>query len=131
MTENGKGSSSRLQTRQGLQIARFWSPLWLPIMQVSDRYCTILSQPPFIISRTFSYQNTVTMCDINQHVTCKLCAGYLIDATTITECLHTCKFCTGSYATVHVCLIVATQFCTFQCNITQITPWVGFNRGIL
>lgn len=31
------------------------------------------------------------MRDINQHVTCKLCAGYLIDATTITECLHTCK----------------------------------------
>ena len=31
------------------------------------------------------------MRDVNQHVTCSLCAGYLVDATTITECLHTCK----------------------------------------
>ena len=54
------------------------------------------------------------MCDINQHVTCKLCAGYLIDATTITECLHTCK--SVCYST---CMLVATQFYTFQCNITQ------------
>lgn len=37
-------------------------------------------------------QNTVKMRDINQHITCSLCAGYLIDATTITECLHTCEW---------------------------------------
>ena len=74
----------------------------------------ILSQSSFIILRTFSQQNTVTMCDINQHVTCKLCAGYLIDATTITECLHTCKsVCYG------ICMLVTTRFYTFQCNITQ------------
>ena len=28
--------------------------------------------------------------DINTHIVCSLCAGYFIDATTITECLHTC-----------------------------------------
>lgn len=36
-------------------------------------------------------QNTVKMQGINEHITCRLCAGYLIDATTITECLHTCE----------------------------------------
>lgn len=31
---------------------------------------------------------------LNEHITCKLCNGYLIDAATITECLHTfCKSC--------------------------------------
>lgn len=32
--------------------------------------------------------------DVNPHIVCSLCAGYFIDATTITECLHTfCKSC--------------------------------------
>ena len=32
-----------------------------------------------------------TITDLNQHLTCKLCKGYFIDATTIIECLHSCK----------------------------------------
>ncbi len=32
--------------------------------------------------------------DLNEMITCKICHGYLIDATTVTECLHTfCKSC--------------------------------------
>ncbi|XP_019851698.1 PREDICTED: polycomb group RING finger protein 1-like [Amphimedon queenslandica] len=43
-------------------------------------------------------QNSVMVKDINQHITCSLCAGYLIDATTIIECLHTfCKTCIVKY----------------------------------
>ncbi|KAK2554882.1 Polycomb group RING finger protein 6 [Acropora cervicornis] len=31
---------------------------------------------------------------LNEHIICKLCNGYLVDAATITECLHTfCKSC--------------------------------------
>ena len=31
---------------------------------------------------------------LNEMITCKICSGYLIDATTVTECLHTfCKSC--------------------------------------
>ncbi|CAH3148014.1 unnamed protein product, partial [Porites evermanni] len=34
------------------------------------------------------------LVNLNQHITCKLCNGYLVDAATITECLHTfCKSC--------------------------------------
>lgn len=29
---------------------------------------------------------------INPHIVCSMCAGYYIDATTITECLHTCNY---------------------------------------
>lgn len=28
---------------------------------------------------------------VNPHITCNLCKGYLINATTIVECLHSCK----------------------------------------
>lgn len=28
--------------------------------------------------------------DINVFITCSICKGYLIDAATIPECLHTC-----------------------------------------
>jgi len=40
----------------------------------------------------------VLLADVNQYITCVLCKGYLIDATTITECLHTfCKTCIVQY----------------------------------
>ena len=29
--------------------------------------------------------------DLNPHIMCVLCGGYLVDATTIVECLHSCK----------------------------------------
>ncbi|XP_056442971.1 polycomb complex protein BMI-1-A-like [Gadus chalcogrammus] len=36
----------------------------------------------------------VKITDLNPHLTCPLCAGYFIDATTIVECLHSfCKTC--------------------------------------
>ncbi|XP_044260739.1 polycomb group protein Psc-like isoform X2 [Tribolium madens] len=36
--------------------------------------------------------------DLNQHLTCKLCKGYFIDATTIIECLHSfCRSCIVKY----------------------------------
>jgi hypothetical protein len=28
---------------------------------------------------------------ISEHFQCGICQGYIIDATTITECLHSCK----------------------------------------
>ena len=35
---------------------------------------------------------------VNEHITCRLCAGYLIDAWTINECLHSfCRACIFSY----------------------------------
>jgi len=39
-------------------------------------------------------ERKIKMCDINEMITCKICSGYLVDATTIVECLHTfCKSC--------------------------------------
>ncbi|XP_046850715.1 polycomb group RING finger protein 1-like isoform X1 [Xenia sp. Carnegie-2017] len=40
----------------------------------------------------------VKIREINPHIVCSLCAGYFIDATTITECLHTfCRRCIIKY----------------------------------
>ena len=37
---------------------------------------------------------TIEIRELNAHIVCILCAGYFIEATTITECLHTfCKSC--------------------------------------
>nr|ACO15276.1 Polycomb group RING finger protein 3 [Caligus clemensi] len=39
-------------------------------------------------------ERRIELRDINEMITCKICQGYLIDATTVTECLHTfCKSC--------------------------------------
>lgn len=38
--------------------------------------------------------NNVKLSDLNEFISCPLCHGYLIDATTVNECLHTfCKSC--------------------------------------
>lgn len=37
---------------------------------------------------------TIKLSDLNEFISCPVCQGYLIDATTINECLHTfCKSC--------------------------------------
>lgn len=40
----------------------------------------------------------VKLSDLKEHISCYLCKGYLIEATTIIECLHTfCKNCIVKY----------------------------------
>uniref|UniRef100_H2YEK8 RING-type domain-containing protein n=2 Tax=Ciona savignyi TaxID=51511 RepID=H2YEK8_CIOSA len=43
-------------------------------------------------------ERKILLRNLNEHITCYLCGGYLVDATTITECLHTfCKSCIVSH----------------------------------
>ncbi|XP_064214617.1 polycomb group protein Psc isoform X2 [Tribolium castaneum] len=43
--------------------------------------------------------------DLNQHLICKLCKGYFVDATTIIECLHSfCRSCIVKY-------LAANKYC--------------------
>jgi hypothetical protein len=37
-------------------------------------------------------ERKIKLKTLNSHITCKICRGYLIDATTVTECLHTCEY---------------------------------------
>lgn len=39
-------------------------------------------------------ERKIKLKTLNAYITCKICRGYLVDATTVTECLHTfCKSC--------------------------------------
>ena len=60
-----------------------------------------------------SLQSKVTMQRINECITCRLCAGYLIDATTITECLHTCKSSSVNVANSVISMHIAV-LCTLD-----------------
>lgn len=37
-------------------------------------------------------ERRIKLKTLNSHITCKICRGYLVDATTVTECLHTCNY---------------------------------------
>ena len=37
-------------------------------------------------------RQVIQLTSLNECFTCRVCNGYLIDATTIPECLHTCNF---------------------------------------
>ena len=41
---------------------------------------------------------TIAIKELNPVLTCVICGGYLYNAATITECLHSCEYCqTSSY----------------------------------
>ncbi|ESN91190.1 hypothetical protein HELRODRAFT_90368 [Helobdella robusta] len=43
-------------------------------------------------------ENKIKVMDLNPHLLCSLCSGYMINASTIIECLHSfCKSCIYSY----------------------------------
>lgn len=48
------------------------------------------------------HERKVRLKTVNPNITCHLCRGYMVDATTITECLHTfCKSCIVKYLEEH------------------------------
>lgn len=40
----------------------------------------------------FCLQRMINLAELTPYILCSICKGYFIDATTITECLHTCKY---------------------------------------
>lgn len=72
----------------------------------------------------------VKLKHVNEHLVCFLCRGYLVDATSITECLHTCEYrillfkYAYAYAytyhvltcTAYIYAICTISFCFFVAN---------------
>ncbi|XP_036431634.1 polycomb group RING finger protein 3 isoform X1 [Colossoma macropomum] len=78
---------------------------WLPIL--CSKHMAAIGNPEMLTRK-------IKLWDINAHITCRLCEGYLIDATTVTECLHTfCRSCLVKYLeennTCPTCRIVIHQ----------------------
>lgn len=42
--------------------------------------------------------------ELNSHLVCGICSGYLVDATTIVECLHSCEYIANAHihTNIHV-----------------------------
>lgn len=72
--------------------------------------------------------NRIKITDLNPHLTCPLCAGYLIDATTIVECLHSCKSLTCKHLTSHACtvslLTISTDLTTVCTSMLLLLLWL-------
>lgn len=51
-------------------------------------------------------QSKVLLDNVIPFITCNLCKGYLVDATTIVECLHTCKWSIDHPSTVLLLFII-------------------------
>ena len=43
------------------------------------------------MAATSKGQRQLPLSHLEANLKCAICQGYLIDATTITECMHTCK----------------------------------------
>lgn len=59
---------------------------------ISDLKFLFLS-PQIQLNQTVDMHSTtrLQLRELNPHLLCVLCGGYLIDATTIIECIHSCK----------------------------------------
>ena len=49
-------------------------------------------------------QVPILLKDLNEHIVCSICNGYIVDATTVTECLHSCEL-VSSYTSCHVFIV--------------------------
>ena len=42
--------------------------------------------------RICDMEQRIKIKELNEFITCSICSGYLINASTVTECLHTCTY---------------------------------------
>uniref|UniRef100_A0A8C4PX70 Polycomb group ring finger 6 n=1 Tax=Eptatretus burgeri TaxID=7764 RepID=A0A8C4PX70_EPTBU len=83
-----------------------WSRSLRGVTKLSTRFPALLCGPDHPVpvhdlriamadkQQLFLLQHVVRLLDVNPFIMCPICSGYLVDATTITECLHTfCKSC--------------------------------------
>lgn len=87
-------------------------------MSVSDNYChytmtetTIVPQLPSTpvlqkFDTVIPYKGGgVKLTDVNPHLVCVLCHGYFVDATSIVECLHSCKYTNIIHIIFHISIL--------------------------
>lgn len=55
-----------------------------------------------LLSLTMHRTTRIKITELNPHLMCVLCGGYFIDATTIIECLHSCKSHSNKHSSLTV-----------------------------
>lgn len=61
------------------------------VSAVSADVTSSMAVPAAVNSSLYS-NNRVKLREVNPHLVCVLCHGYFVDATSIAECLHSCKY---------------------------------------
>lgn len=72
----------------------------------------------------------IKLCHINAHITCRLCEGYLIDATTVTECLHTCRSLPSLVPVFLSCCPPSSCFCFIRFSCLLEKHWLCLSLRI-
>lgn len=64
----------------------------------------------FLTSAVWIFIMKIKLKPLNPFITCRICKGYFIDATTIVECLHTCEL----ICIFRICCLAEYFFCRQQ-----------------
>ena len=67
------------------------------------------------------------LSELNPHLICVLCGGYLIDATSIVECLHSCEYILTTVLAGLTWIVECQCFRKYTC-ITGMQYWYVFYR---
>lgn len=78
------------------------------ILVTSSSCCCVLTSLFLLLQNPDMLTRKIKLCHINAHITCRLCEGYLIDATTVTECLHTCRSPPDTHTHTQLCCLYLT-----------------------
>ena len=82
MEDPGSPGPPPLQDQNGMEVTA-------PV-QKSARLTQTETTQKMIKQKT--EKKKVDLTELNPHIVCDLCSGYLIDPVTIIECLHSCKY---------------------------------------
>lgn len=80
---NGSNHSNTKQK----EIKSILPPTTLKLPDKMIKEEVVSSSPPL-----HQKSNKIPLKLVNAHITCSICKGYLIDATTLVECLHSCEY---------------------------------------
>nr|CAH7712756.1 unnamed protein product [Callosobruchus chinensis] len=72
-------------------------------------------------------RNRILVKDLNSVITCRLCDGYLIDATTLVDCFHVCKYLILGPRIVSI--FDESDLSTIICFMLQLVK--NFNRVVI
>lgn len=99
------------------ELWRSWVSLWIIVNIFVS--CRIFYQAE--MHRT----TRIKITELNPHLMCVLCGGYFIDATTIIECLHSCKYMLAFLWLYSSQLILDDKLATFPHSLEMLAHSCG------
>lgn len=113
-----------LWTTQRFRVYSYWRVveiIWISLWIIVNIFvsCRIFYQAE--MHRT----TRIKITELNPHLMCVLCGGYFIDATTIIECLHSCKYMLAFLWLYSSQLILDDKLATFSHSLEMLAHSCG------